>query len=55
MPGFSISFGMAIGLTALTFIVEKKEGLLDRSWVAGQLGKLSTYVILNNFYRRHCY
>ncbi|XP_065841203.1 ABC transporter G family member 20-like [Oscarella lobularis] len=36
-PGIiiSISFGMAIGLTALTFIVEKKEGLLDRSWVAG--------------------
>ncbi|XP_062499553.1 ABC transporter G family member 20-like [Corticium candelabrum] len=36
-PGIlvSISFGMAIGLTAITLILERKEGLLDRSWVAG--------------------
>ena len=26
---------MAVGLTALSFIIERKEGLLDRSWVAG--------------------
>ena len=26
---------MAVGLTALSFILEKREGLLDRSWVTG--------------------
>ncbi len=26
---------MAVGLTALMFVVEKKEGLLERSWIAG--------------------
>lgn len=26
---------MAVGLTALSFVIERKEGLLDRSWVAG--------------------
>ena len=26
---------MAVGLTALSFILERKEGLLERSWVAG--------------------
>ena len=26
---------MAVGLTALSFIIERKEGLLERSWVAG--------------------
>jgi ABC-type multidrug transport system permease subunit len=36
-PGIlvSISFSMAVGLTATTLILERKEGLLDRSWVAG--------------------
>ena len=36
-PGMMISiiFFLAIGLTALIFVVEKKEGLLDRSWIAG--------------------
>jgi ABC-type multidrug transport system permease subunit len=31
----SIIFFLAIGLTALMFVVEKKEGLLERSWIAG--------------------
>jgi hypothetical protein len=31
----SIIFFLAIGLTALIFVVEKKEGLLERSWIAG--------------------
>jgi ABC-type multidrug transport system permease subunit len=36
-PGMMISiiFFLAIGLTALIFVVEKKEGLLDRSLIAG--------------------
>ncbi|CAF1284439.1 unnamed protein product [Rotaria sp. Silwood1] len=36
-PGMMISiiFFLAIGLTALMFVVEKKEGLLERSWIAG--------------------
>ncbi|XP_003390840.2 PREDICTED: ABC transporter G family member 20-like [Amphimedon queenslandica] len=36
-PGMivSITFGMSIGLTALSFVIERKEGLLDRTWVAG--------------------
>jgi len=36
-PGviLSITYFMAVGLTALSFIIERKEGLLDRSWVAG--------------------
>ena len=36
-PGMmlSIIFFLAIGLTALMFVVEKKEGLLDRAWVTG--------------------
>ncbi|CAF3240969.1 unnamed protein product [Rotaria sp. Silwood2] len=36
-PGMMISiiFFVAIGLTALIFVVEKKEGLLERSWIAG--------------------
>ena len=32
---FSITFSMSIGLTALLFVSERKEGLLDRTWVAG--------------------
>ncbi|CAF1478403.1 unnamed protein product, partial [Rotaria sordida] len=36
-PGMmtSIIFFLAIGLTALIFVIEKKEGLLERSWIAG--------------------
>ena len=36
-PGMMISiiFFLAIGLTALIFVVEKKEGLFERSWIAG--------------------
>ncbi|XP_076032357.1 ABC-type transporter snustorr [Oratosquilla oratoria] len=36
-PGviLTITYFMALGLTALSFIVEQKEGLLNRSWVAG--------------------
>jgi ABC-type multidrug transport system permease subunit len=36
-PGviLSITYFMAVGLTALSFIIERKEGLLERSWVAG--------------------
>ena len=36
-PGviLSITYFMAVGLTSLSFIIERKEGLLDRSWVAG--------------------
>jgi ABC-type multidrug transport system permease subunit len=30
-----IIFTITIGLTGLMFVIEKKEGLLDRSWVAG--------------------
>ena len=32
---FSITFYLAVGLTALSFVLERKEGLLDRCWVAG--------------------
>ncbi|XP_063959480.1 ABC transporter G family member 20-like isoform X2 [Lytechinus pictus] len=31
----SIIFFLAVGLTSVTFVVERKEGLMDRSWVAG--------------------
>uniref|UniRef100_A0A7N8YEN3 ATP-binding cassette, sub-family H, member 1 n=1 Tax=Mastacembelus armatus TaxID=205130 RepID=A0A7N8YEN3_9TELE len=31
----SITFYLAVGLTALSFVLERKEGLLDRCWVAG--------------------
>ena len=31
----TIMFTLAIGLTALMFVHEKKEGLLERNWVAG--------------------
>ena len=36
-PGIMVSiiFFLAIGLTALIFVVEKKEGLFERSWIAG--------------------
>uniref|UniRef100_A0A3Q3EUY2 ABC transporter G family member 23-like n=1 Tax=Labrus bergylta TaxID=56723 RepID=A0A3Q3EUY2_9LABR len=30
-----ITFYLAVGLTALSFVIERKEGLLDRCWVAG--------------------
>ncbi|KAK5882754.1 hypothetical protein CesoFtcFv8_021307 [Champsocephalus esox] len=37
MPGavLSITFFLAVGLTALSFVIERKEGLMDRCWVAG--------------------
>ena len=31
----SITFGISIGLTAVNLIKERKEGLIDRTWVAG--------------------
>jgi hypothetical protein len=31
----SIMFSISIGTTGLMFVLEKKDGLLDRSWVAG--------------------
>ncbi|KJE94008.1 hypothetical protein CAOG_04710 [Capsaspora owczarzaki ATCC 30864] len=31
----NIAFAMSIGLTAMSFVLEKKEGLLDRTWAAG--------------------
>ena len=31
----SVTFGISIALTALSFVTERKEGLLDRTWVAG--------------------
>ncbi|CAF1508387.1 unnamed protein product, partial [Rotaria sp. Silwood1] len=36
-PGMvvSIIFFLATGLTGLIFVVEKKQGLLERSWIAG--------------------
>uniref|UniRef100_H3B6Y9 ATP-binding cassette, sub-family H, member 1 n=1 Tax=Latimeria chalumnae TaxID=7897 RepID=H3B6Y9_LATCH len=36
-PGaiLSITFFLAVALTSLAFVVERKEGLLDRCWVAG--------------------
>ncbi|KAF7661925.1 hypothetical protein LDENG_00249910 [Lucifuga dentata] len=36
-PGsvLSITFYLAVGLTALSFVIERKEGLLNRCWVAG--------------------
>ncbi|EGD77792.1 hypothetical protein PTSG_08882 [Salpingoeca rosetta] len=36
-PGImvSITFAQAIGLTAMSFVLDRKEGLLDRVWVAG--------------------
>ena len=32
---FSVTFGISIGLTAVSLIVERNEGLIDRTWVAG--------------------
>jgi ABC-type multidrug transport system permease subunit len=36
-PGMMISiiYFIAIGLTGLMFVIEKKEGLLERSWICG--------------------
>ena len=36
-PGMivSIGFAMSIGLTALIFVIERREGMLDRTWAAG--------------------
>jgi hypothetical protein len=37
VPGIMVTiiFTLTIGLTGLMFVLEKKDGLLDRSWVAG--------------------
>lgn len=52
-PGMmiSISFGIAVGLTAISLIVERKEGLIDRGWVAGVgvLETIAAQVLLNSF------
>ena len=32
---YSITFGLSIGLSAVVLIVERNEGLIDRTWVAG--------------------
>lgn len=32
---YSVTFGISIGLTAVSLIVERNEGLIDRTWVAG--------------------
>ncbi|XP_051868225.1 ABC transporter G family member 20 [Pristis pectinata] len=36
-PGaiLSITFFLALGLTTLSFVIERREGLMDRGWVAG--------------------
>jgi len=31
----SVTFGISIGLSAVSLIVERNEGLIDRTWVAG--------------------
>ena len=31
----SVTFGISIALTALSLVTERKEGLIDRTWVAG--------------------
>lgn len=35
VTSFSITFGISIGLCAMALIVERNEGLIDRTWVAG--------------------
>uniref|UniRef100_A0A669BDN6 ABC transporter G family member 20 n=1 Tax=Oreochromis niloticus TaxID=8128 RepID=A0A669BDN6_ORENI len=42
-PGaaLSIMFYQAIGLTTLAFVLERKEGLLDRCFVSGEVSKLT--------------
>jgi len=37
VPGIMVTiiFSLSIGLTSLMFVLEKKDGLLDRSWIAG--------------------
>ena len=32
---YSTALGISIGLTAIALIQERKEGLIDRTWVAG--------------------
>ena len=39
---FSITFFLATGLTALSFVLERKQGLLDRSYAAGN-GEVPLY------------
>ncbi|XP_065841215.1 ABC transporter G family member 20-like [Oscarella lobularis] len=37
IPGIivSIAFGLTIALTSMAFVIERKEGLVERTWVAG--------------------
>lgn len=43
---FSITFYLAVGLTALSFVLERKEGLLDRCWVAGEIAHIHQMAII---------
>lgn len=43
---FSITFYLAVGLTALSFVLERKEGLLDRCWVAGETAHIHQMAII---------
>ncbi|KTG37231.1 hypothetical protein cypCar_00019961, partial [Cyprinus carpio] len=47
-PGavLSITFYLAVGLTALSFVLERKEGLLDRCWVAGEIAHIHQMAII---------
>jgi len=56
-PGvvLSIAFLAAVALTALAFVMERKEGLLERSLVAGIVSQLLTRMnstICNKFYTK---
>lgn len=48
-PGLilGITYALAIGLTAISFVIERKEGLFDRSLVAG-VKPYQMYYILNS-------
>lgn len=48
-PGviLSITYIMAVGLTSLTFVEERKSGLMDRSWVSGVT---STQVLVSHVF-----
>lgn len=43
----SITFYLAVGLTALSFVLERKEGLLDRCWVSGERSKFTLILQCN--------
>lgn len=57
----SITFYLAVGLTALSFVLERKEGLLDRCWVAGERSKFTLLLqshtntkAVSHFHFYHC-